>query len=45
MVLNSSVQMFSRLSTPKTQWPSAMSLRARFVPICPDEPVMRMRTG
>ena len=34
---------FGRLSTPKTQWPSASSRSARFVPIWPDEPVMRMR--
>ena len=36
---------FGRLSTPKTLWPSRCSRRARFVPIWPDEPVMRMRIG
>ena len=35
----------TRLSTPKTQWPSCCSRSARFVPIWPDEPVRRTRIG
>ena len=41
-VPKSSVHVFWRLSTPKTSWPSCCSRCARFVPICPDDPVTRI---
>src|SRR5579883_781852 len=42
---SSSIQVFGRLSTPKTQCPSRWRRSARFVPICPEAPVIRTLTA